>query len=246
MTKTIRKGGNKSRKKRAAKRKTGTAAKPARAKSKTTEQARKKSGIKRKKQTSKKKSHKKKSQDEKSRDVKKTRNKRAASKATGKRSKKGPASKKKGKTSRRRTKKPARKKPKGATTRRRPVFLAYRRVDRKLMRELRRDLRQHGIEVWTDEGLPLGTKVWTRTIESRISESRYLILILTPRTRESDHILTELDVARDHGVTVIPLWREGRQLADVKFYEIRLMNIRNAKSKRNYKKTLRQLVNILG
>jgi hypothetical protein len=241
MMKRVKEGSDKPAKKRAAKRKSMGRVKSARAKSKTNKPVKKKSSTKRTTQVNKKKSHKK-----KSRGVKNTRKTVPASKSSKRKSKRGAAHKKKAKTQHQKAKKPTRKKQRRIRKRQRPVFLAYRRVDRTLMRELRRDLIKAGIQVWTDEGLPLDTAVWTRTIDQKIKQSRCVILVLTPRTGESNHILKELDAAEDHRVAVIPIWREGRQLADVKFYQIRLMNIRNAKSKRNYRKTIRQLIELLG
>jgi hypothetical protein len=88
------------------------------------------------------------------------------------------------------------------------VFLSYASEDRDTANRIAEGLGKRGVETWFD-AVPLGQS-FSRRVTEAISASDYLVLLLSPRTMESDWVKYELDAAltkeltaRD--ITILPV-----------------------------------------
>ncbi len=89
------------------------------------------------------------------------------------------------------------------------VFISYKRnvdPDQLLAREIVASLGGAGYDVFIDQQLTVG-QGWAREIETRVRESQYLIVLLTPESAGSEMVRGEIEIARHnaaaHGTPVI-------------------------------------------
>ena len=111
-------------------------------------------------------------------------------------------------------------------------FISYARKDAKhLARRLHAALKaKAGVTVWMDEALVTG-KNWAAQIEAEIKRSDYVIVLLTPDvnrpasgTQGHSFVLNEIDYARTHHKTIIPVLVEPItlpiQLASTQYIDV--------------------------
>ena len=91
------------------------------------------------------------------------------------------------------------------------VFVSYARSDHALAEELFRILRSIPVDVWSADQLRTGEN-WSDVLRSRLRESDYFLLLLTPNTRESSWVLQELGAAWVLGKRIIPVVTDRRLL----------------------------------
>src|SRR5215467_14258331 len=92
------------------------------------------------------------------------------------------------------------------------VFVSYAQQDRALAEELFRALRPLSVRVWSDDQLSAGEN-WSDVLRSRLRDSQYFVLLLTPKTLESSWVLQELGAAWALGKRIIPVVTDRRLLA---------------------------------
>ncbi len=95
------------------------------------------------------------------------------------------------------------------------TFISYSRNDRVFVDRLIRDLQAHGITVWIDKrGLKPGTRNWEQALRDAISQSRAILLVASPDSRQSNYVQDELAIAEMSGRPVIPIWAAGKHWMD--------------------------------
>jgi len=83
------------------------------------------------------------------------------------------------------------------------VFLSYAREDRDAVEVLAQQLAAVGVTVWYDRELKAGER-WVRELEMRIQAARALVVVISPRSKDSKWVQREVLYAENHGVPVIP------------------------------------------
>jgi len=92
------------------------------------------------------------------------------------------------------------------------IFVSYAHHDRALAEQLFRMLRSLSVNVWSDDDLRAGEN-WQETLRSRLRDSEYFVLLLTPKTFESSWVLQELGAAFALGKQIIPVVTDRRLVA---------------------------------
>ncbi|MEL6388122.1 MAG: AAA family ATPase [Pseudomonadota bacterium] len=105
------------------------------------------------------------------------------------------------------------------------VFISYSRQDDKgkTRSQAIRDIirRNSDLQPWLDTDRTPGSRDWARLIEDEISQSALFILVLTPGVITSRFISTEIEWAKKHNVSILPV-RFNVELDDFRnltFYE---------------------------
>lgn len=90
-------------------------------------------------------------------------------------------------------------------------FLSYSRRDQEFALRLASDLRDGGATIWIDQADIQPSDRWDRAIESAVRNCIGVVVVLSPRSADSDHVLDEVAVALDAGKPVIPVLIEACQ-----------------------------------
>jgi len=85
------------------------------------------------------------------------------------------------------------------------IFLSYSRVDTKFAKQVARDLRAQGFEVWMDQSHISGGKHWDKTIEEALSNASSVILIISKSSVESENVKDEVSFAKNRNLQIIPI-----------------------------------------
>ena len=85
------------------------------------------------------------------------------------------------------------------------------RSDQAVADQLFRTLRPMPVEVWSDDQLRAGDD-WSDVLRSRIRESDYFVLLLTPKTLESSWVHQELGAAWALGKRIVAVVSDRRLL----------------------------------
>lgn len=93
----------------------------------------------------------------------------------------------------------------------RKIFVSYARSDQALADEVLRALRRMRVDVWSDDRLTAGDN-WSEVLRSRLRDSEYFLLLLTPKALESSWVLQELGGAWALGKRIIPVVTDHRLL----------------------------------
>lgn len=111
------------------------------------------------------------------------------------------------------------------------VFISYSRDDGRIMRRIKRALTDAGLEVWTDEGIEIGTPNWQLAIETAIEECLCMVCILTPSAKQSHWVREELVYATFHEKQVYMLHTRGdyKKVAILGFAVAQVIDVRAAK-----------------
>ena len=91
------------------------------------------------------------------------------------------------------------------------VFVSYARSDQALAEQLFRTLRTLPVEAWSDDQLRAGEN-WSEVLRSRLRDSEYFLLLLTPKTLESSWVQQELGAAWALGKRMIAVVTDRRLL----------------------------------
>lgn len=91
------------------------------------------------------------------------------------------------------------------------IFVSYAKPDQDLARDVFRALRLMKADIWSDERLS-GADDWQETLRSRLLESDYFVLVLTPRYFDSPWALQELGAAWALNKRIIPVVTDARLL----------------------------------
>jgi hypothetical protein len=107
------------------------------------------------------------------------------------------------------------------------AFISYSRKDEVFAIKLAKELKSEGFPVWLDQ---LDVQPGARWIEDQnmLAECRIFIVILSPSSLASDHVLNEIEFAMDNGHTFLPvLWKDCTiplQFRHVKYADFRERN----------------------
>ena len=93
------------------------------------------------------------------------------------------------------------------------IFVSYAHADASTaFPELRR-LREHGFNVWYDEGINPGSN-WTDDLASRVRESATVLYLVTPRSAASENCRNEIDYAIDCGRRILLVYLRPAELSE--------------------------------
>jgi len=119
-------------------------------------------------------------------------------------------------------------------------FLSYSRADEKIAMRFANDLREGGIAMWVDQLDIRPSEHWDRAIERAVHECRGLVVILSPRSVESDNVADEISFAIDHKKPVLPIMIDKCRLP------LRITRMQVIDATANYDRALQQCVAVLG
>jgi formylglycine-generating enzyme required for sulfatase activity len=92
----------------------------------------------------------------------------------------------------------------------RTVFISYSHKDSDYAHRLAEQLEQKGFSVWIDDRIDYGTQ-WPRVIQEHLDDCSAFVVIMTPRSYQSDWVQNELSRAKRKGKKVFPLLLEGEE-----------------------------------
>ena len=88
------------------------------------------------------------------------------------------------------------------------VFICYAHKDSAIVYDDLVRLRDNGINVWYDEGIPAGT-AWRSEIAGAIKGAQKFIFYVSETSLNSSHCLREVDYALSHELEIIPIYLES-------------------------------------
>jgi non-specific serine/threonine protein kinase len=88
------------------------------------------------------------------------------------------------------------------------VFVSYARKDRERVVGWIRSLQSTGISVWVDEQAIEGAVRWGQMITEAIEQCQAVLLMLSPASAASEHVLREVFLALDEKKPILPLFLE--------------------------------------
>ena len=118
-------------------------------------------------------------------------------------------------------------------------FLSYSRSDETFALRFANDLREGGIAMWVDQLDIRPSEHWDRAIERAVHECRGLLVILSPRSVESDNVADEISFALDHGKPVLPVMIEKCRLP------LRITRMQVIDATGSYERALGQALEVL-
>ena len=118
-------------------------------------------------------------------------------------------------------------------------FLSYSRADETVAMRFATDLRERGIPMWVDQIDIRPSEHWDRAIERAVHECRGLVVILSPRSIESDNVADEISFAIDHKKSVLPVMIERCRLP------LRITRMQVIDAIDSYERALEQCVDVL-
>jgi hypothetical protein len=87
-------------------------------------------------------------------------------------------------------------------------FLSYSRNDERFALRLAKDLRARGVAMWIDQLDIRPSEHWDRAVERAVRSCRGLVVVLSPRSAESDNVADEISFALDSRKSVLPVMIE--------------------------------------
>jgi hypothetical protein len=85
------------------------------------------------------------------------------------------------------------------------TFISYAKADSQFALKLANDLRAAGVNIWLDQiDIPPGAP-WERSVQSAVNSCGRLLVILSPKSAESDGVSDEIGVAFDEKKSIIPI-----------------------------------------
>lgn len=87
------------------------------------------------------------------------------------------------------------------------VFVCYAHTDSAIVYADLVHLRDNGVNIWYDEGIPAGT-AWRGEIAGAIKGAQKFIFYLSEASLKSSHCLREVDYALNHDLEIIPVYLE--------------------------------------
>lgn len=123
------------------------------------------------------------------------------------------------------------------------AFLSYSHHDTDIMRRVRTDLIDAGLEVWTDESLVPGTPSWKNAIEDAIQNTMTLVVLLSPDAKHSDWIEKEIEYASACNVRVVPILVRG--VDEISAVPFELINVQRIDLRVNYEIGVNRLIDTI-
>lgn len=84
-------------------------------------------------------------------------------------------------------------------------FLSYSRSDEAFALRLAKDLRAHGVAMWVDQIDIRPSEHWDRAVERAVRNCRGIVVIVSPRSVESNNVADEISFAIDSRKSVLPV-----------------------------------------
>lgn len=119
-------------------------------------------------------------------------------------------------------------------------FLSYSRSDQEFALRLATNLRERGIAMWVDQLDIRPSEHWDRAIERAVHDCRGLVVVLSPRSVESDNVADEISFAIDHKKSVLPVMIEKCRLP------LRITRMQVIDATAGYDRALEQCAEVLG
>jgi hypothetical protein len=88
------------------------------------------------------------------------------------------------------------------------IFISYSHDDKGYAHRLAEALEQEGLSAWIDDRIDYGTQ-WPDIIEEHLDSSSAFVVIMTPRSHQSNWVKNELSRAQRKGKPIYPLLLEG-------------------------------------
>lgn len=120
------------------------------------------------------------------------------------------------------------------------AFLSYSHHDTEIMRRVRTNLIEAGLNIWSDENLVPGTASWKNTIEEAIQNTMTLIVLLSPAAKHSDWIEKEVEYAQACNVTIIPVLVRG--VDEISAVPFELINVQRLDFRHNFDAGIQRLI----
>ena len=85
------------------------------------------------------------------------------------------------------------------------TFFSYSRADSEFVLKLAQDLRLRGANLWLDQTDIIPSSRWDSSIEAALKNANRLLVVLTPDSISSEHVMDEVSYALDEHKQVIPI-----------------------------------------
>jgi hypothetical protein len=112
------------------------------------------------------------------------------------------------------------------------VFISYNKNSGDFIEDLKKNLEEREFEVWIFEdfdNLPLAED-WPKKIDQAIKNAFAVLLIMTPRAKESENVIYEIGFALGAGKKVIPIMLEETSLpARISLFDFLNFTVRKAR-----------------
>ena len=102
------------------------------------------------------------------------------------------------------------------------IFISYSRKDQAYVKTLVQALEENKIPVWLDDRVDYGTR-WPLVIQSKLEDCKAFLLVMSPRSYESDWVQNELLHAKEWKKPIFPLLLEGKSwltVASIQFVDV--------------------------
>ena len=90
-------------------------------------------------------------------------------------------------------------------------FISYKSEEDTIVAPYARELNDRGINLWYDEGIPLGSK-WDEVISEHIAGASFMFVFVTNKLFISEEIKKEVTAAKNKDIPVIPVLLEDVQV----------------------------------
>src|SRR5215208_5166586 len=104
------------------------------------------------------------------------------------------------------------------------IFISYSHKDTVYAHKLAENLQRMGFEAWIDERLDYGSQ-WPQELQKQLDSCSAFIVIMSPRSYESDWVQSELQRARRKSKPIFPLLLEGDEpwlsVESTQYYDVR-------------------------
>jgi hypothetical protein len=94
------------------------------------------------------------------------------------------------------------------------VFVSYSHADDDYVRRLVARLQAEGFDVWSDEGIDVGSQ-WISVVRGKVDDCSAFVLVMTPQAETSTWVARELERAEAKGKPILPLLLDGRLFASL-------------------------------
>jgi len=122
-------------------------------------------------------------------------------------------------------------------------FISYSREDANYQHRVIAELRERGINVWVDtENLIPGSPAWEREIERSIRSSAGMIVLLSPKSNDSEWVRRELSFAEQNAKRIFPVLIRGDEDDSV---PLRLSSHQRVDARKNMDRGMDQLADAL-
>ena len=102
------------------------------------------------------------------------------------------------------------------------IFISYSRQDQAYVNKLLEALTKHELPWWLDNKIDYGDK-WTREIEENLKKCQVFLLVMSPRSVESEWVQRELTFAQQLKKPIFPLLLDGErwfQVIDIQMTDV--------------------------